>query len=103
MREADPMEEMHLAPRFSVAEGRNQRLQLRACSFHVLVIKVPTTRSSSSRSRSAPRRLDAAPRHADEPQRRCQRLLGTKLATALLAAKGCRMRPIAFCWTIRHG
>jgi hypothetical protein len=38
MSEADPMEEMHLAPRFSVAEGRDQRLQLRACSFHVLVI-----------------------------------------------------------------
>jgi hypothetical protein len=33
------MEEMHLAPRFSVAEGRDQRLQLRACSFHVLVIQ----------------------------------------------------------------
>jgi hypothetical protein len=30
---------MHLAPRFSVAEGRDQRLQLRACSFHVLVIQ----------------------------------------------------------------
>jgi hypothetical protein len=37
MSEADPMEEMHLAPRFSVTERRNQRLQLRACPFHVAV------------------------------------------------------------------
>jgi hypothetical protein len=39
MSEADPMEEMHSAPRFSVAEGRNQRLQLRACGFHVAVVQ----------------------------------------------------------------
>jgi hypothetical protein len=39
MSEADPMEEMHLAPRFSVTERRNQRLQLRVCRFHVAVIQ----------------------------------------------------------------
>jgi hypothetical protein len=37
MREADPMEETHLARALSVAEARNQQLQLRVCCFHIAV------------------------------------------------------------------
>ena len=48
MRETDPMEEMHLAPPLSVAEARNQQLQLCVCCFHVAVLGA-TLRSQIAR------------------------------------------------------
>jgi hypothetical protein len=71
------MEVMHFSTPFFLS----WRVEINVCNFaraastslRSNALAIP---SSSLRSSLAPRRLDAAARHADDPQPRCHRLLG---------------------------